>query len=121
MTYTNSQNITYGALAIQALESSKGRKREMNVKDKNKQCMEWAKEFLNYFPDGKDIPRLEDGDIDFMVFQKFIRKHGIRLITCFKLIDFILEHPDYDRDAYFRGAAELINSGYGRLLDFVIS
>ena len=93
----------------------------MSIKDKNKQCMECAKEFLNYFPDGKDIPRLEDGDIDFMVFQRFIRKHGIRLITYFKLIDFILEHPDYDRDAYFREAAELIDSGYGRLLDLVIS
>ncbi len=87
----------------------------------NNQCIECAKEFLDYFPDSKDIPRLEDGDIDFMDLQRWLRKHGIRMKTYFKLVDFILEHPDYDRDAFFREAADLINTGYGRLFDLVMS
>ena len=87
----------------------------------NEEVMKYALEFIDFFPDGKDLPRLEDGDIDFIVFQRWVRKHGLRLHTYFMLIEFILRHPDYDRDAFFRGAADLISRGYGRLLELVIS
>lgn len=73
------------------------------------QYVEYREAFLKAFPDSKDFPRMDDGDIDVMVLQKWTIKHGMRLASFYKIIEFCMSHPEYDKDIFFAEMAELIN------------
>ena len=84
------------------------------------QYMEYAEAFLKAFPDSKDIPRREDGDIGYAEFEEWGEKHGVDPWTFFKILRFIMRHPDYDRDAFFKGVADFYNTDYSFLLDWFV-
>ncbi len=73
------------------------------------QYKEYTEAFLKAFPDSKDIPRMDDGDIDVMVLQEWAMKHGMSLVCFYMLVELCMAHPDLDKDIYFAAMADFIN------------
>ena len=69
----------------------------------------YTEAFLKAFPDSKDIPRMDDGDIDVMVLQEWARKHGMSLVCFYMLVELAMAQPDLDKDIYFAAMTDFIN------------
>ena len=75
---------------------------------------EYREAFLNAFPDSGDIPRMADGDIDVMVFQKWTLKHWLSLSAFYKILEYCIAHPEYDKDLFFGGVMDYLDTGYSK-------
>ena len=75
---------------------------------------EYREAFLNAFPDSGDIPRMEDGDIDVMFFQKWILEHWLNLARFHEILEYCMAHPEYDKDLFFGGVVDYLDTGYSK-------
>ncbi len=72
---------------------------------------EYLEAFLNAFPDSDDILRMEDGDIDVMVFQRWTLEHRLSLAKFHEILEYCMAHPEYDKDLFFGGVVDYLDTG----------
>ena len=75
---------------------------------------EYLEAFLNAFPDGDEIPRMKDGDINVMVFQEWVRGWWLSVAQFHEILEYCMDHPEYDKDLFFGGVVDYLDTKHSK-------